>query len=268
LHLANEVLTPQLLAGLADWIERTVDLDAMLALAQSPKILRSSDILQTPAQKYAARIAIARDRAFQFYYQENLRYLQMHGAELVEWSPIDDLLPQNVDGLYLGGGYPELHAAALAANRSMRESIRTFAQSGGPIYAECGGFMYLTEGIVDHNGQQHEMCGVFPTRARMQSRLAALGYAELEILDDSAWLRMHERMRAHEFRCSTIDEMPASVPRMYKAHGTHGSRLDGFLAGNVLGSYFHVHFGSCPGFAARFVAAASATRERAIEARS
>ncbi len=268
LHLADEVLTPELLTGLADWMERTVDVGAMLSLAQLAKALRPSDVTEPPAQKYAVRIAVARDRAFQFYYEENFHHLRRYGAELVEYRPTDDLrLPGDVDALYLGGGYPELYAAALAANRSMRESVRSFAESGAPIYAECGGFMYLTEGIIDHNGQQHEMCGIFPTQARMQSRLAGLGYAELEVLGDAAWLRAHERMRAHEFRYSTMDDMPASVPRVYKVHGTHGSRLEGFLAGNVLGGYFHVHFGSCPGFAERFVAAANARRERAIEPR-
>jgi cobyrinic acid a,c-diamide synthase len=210
------------------------------------------------------RIAVAKDRAFQFYYDENLHQLEEAGADLVEYSPIDDSrLPDGVDGVYLGGGYPELYAAALAANISMRESIRSFARSGGPIYAECGGFMYLTEAIIDQDGHRHEMCGIFPTRARMHKHLAALGYAELEVLDDVAWLSAGERMRGHEFRYSDIDEMPATVPRVYNAHGARGSRVDGFLAGNVLGSYFHLHFGSCPAFVKRFIAVASANHRQA-----
>jgi len=265
LHLADEVLTPTLLAALADWIERTINLDAVLTLARStrlpPQVPRFPEKL---ARTDRARIAVAKDRAFQFYYDENLRQLQEGGAALVEFSPIDaPCLPDGVDGLYLGGGYPELHAAALAANASMRQSVCSFANSGAPVYAECGGFMYLTEAIVDLDGRQHEMCGIFPTRARMQRRLAALGYAELETLQNAAWLRAHERMRGHEFRYSTIDEMPASVPRIYNVQTTHGSRLDGFLAGAVLASYLHVHFRSCPAFAERFIAAANARREQA-----
>jgi cobyrinic acid a,c-diamide synthase len=264
LHLACEVSTPDLLSGLADWIERTVDLDAVLALAATAKTIPKA--LTFPKQStrgHAARIAVAKDRAFQFYYDENLYQLEEAGAALVEYSPIGDpRLPDDIDGLYLGGGYPELHAAALAANTSMRESIRSFAETGGPVYAECGGFMYLTEAIIDEGGQRHEMCGIFPTRARMHRRLAALGYAEIEVLDDVAWLSAQERMRGHEFRYSSIDDMPETVSRVYNAHGVHGSRRDGFLAGNVLGSYFHLHFGSCPAFAKRFIAAASARRRQ------
>lgn len=264
LHLADEVLTPTLLASLADWIERTVNLDAVLALARSASLISQAPRLaEESAQSNRVRIAVAKDRAFQFYYDENLRQLQESGGALVEFSPIDaPCLPHDVHGLYLGGGYPELHAAALAANISMRQSVHSFAQSGAPIYAECGGFMYLTEAIVDRDGRQHEMCGIFPTRARMQQRLAALGYAELETLDDLAWVSAHDRMRGHEFRYSTIDEMPASVPRIYNVHSTSGSRLDGFLSGTVLGSYLHVHFGSCPAFAERFITAASARQKQ------
>ncbi|HEY1212416.1 MAG TPA: cobyrinate a,c-diamide synthase, partial [Bryobacteraceae bacterium] len=264
LQLADEVLTPTLLASLADWIERTVNLNAVLALARSatsiPQVPR---LAEEPAPRPRVRIAVAKDRAFQFYYDENLHQLQESGAALVEFSPIEaPCLPDDVHGLYLGGGYPELHAAALAANTSMRRSVRSFAQSGAPVYAECGGFMYLTEAIVDRDGRQHQMCGIFPTRARMQQRLAALGYAELETLEDLAWVSAHERMRGHEFRYSAIDEMPASVPRIYNVHSTSGSRLDGYLSGTVLGSYLHVHFGSCPAFAERFIRAASARHKQ------
>jgi cobyrinic acid a,c-diamide synthase len=264
LHLADEVLTPSLLESLSDWIERTVNLDGLLTLARSAKVMSEAPTLaEKRAWTNRVRIAVAKDRAFQFYYDENLRQLQENGADLVEYSPIDArCLPDDVHGLYLGGGYPELHAAELAANTSMRQSIRSFAQSGAPIYAECGGFMYLTEGIVDADGRYHEMCGIFPTRARMGRRLSALGYADLETLEDVGWLSAHERMRGHEFRYSAIDEMPASVPRVYNVHNVSGSRLDGFLSGTVLGSYLHIHFGSCPTFAERFVAAASARRKQ------
>jgi cobyrinic acid a,c-diamide synthase len=265
LQLAGEVVTPGLLESLADWVERTVDLAKVLAIARTakPVMTVSPSTIESPSHR-KARIGVAKDRVFQFYYDENFRYLRDGGADLVEFSPVDDShLPDNIDGLYLGGGYPELHSAALTANRSMRDSVRRFADGGGPVYAECGGFMYLTEAIIDSTGQEHEMCGIFPTRARMQSRLAALGYAEIEPLDNVAWLRASDRMRAHEFRYSAIDEMPDSIRRVYRAHGSYGSRLDGYLTGTVLGSYFHVHFGSCPSFAERLVAAANEYRGRA-----
>jgi cobyrinic acid a,c-diamide synthase len=265
LQLAGEVVTQELLDSLAHWVEGTLDLDNVLAIARTakPVTTESQSAVQLPGRR-ETRIGIAKDAAFQFYYDENCRYLCEAGAELVEFSPIgDSRLPDNIDGLYLGGGYPELHAAALAANKSMQDSVRSFAERGGPVYAECGGFMYLTEAIIDGTGQEHEMCGIFPTRARMQPRLAGLGYAEIELWQDAAWLRANARMRAHEFRYSTIDEMPASIRRAYRVHGSREDRLDGYLMGSVLGSYFHVHFGSYPAFADHFVAAAKAWQEHA-----
>jgi cobyrinic acid a,c-diamide synthase len=249
-------------------MERSVDLDALLELAGTARAVHQPSTKAT-ARSNRVPIAVARDRAFQFYYDENLRQLQDYGAELIEYSPItDSTLPQGIGGLYLGGGYPELHASALAANVSMRQSVRSFAEGGAPIYAECGGFMYLTEAIIASGGQQYEMCGIFPTRARMQHRLAALGYAEVEPLKELAWLCTHERMRGHEFRYSVIDDMPADVPRVYNVRTNHGSRVDGFFAGTVLGSYLHLHFGSCPKFAEGFIAAASAWREQASHDRN
>jgi cobyrinic acid a,c-diamide synthase len=153
----------------------------------------------------------------------------------------------DVCGLYLGGGYPEIHAARLSENRPMLDAIGNFARSGAPIYAECGGFMYLTEAIVDAEGREHPMAAIFPTRARMQARLARLGYAEVEARDADCWLATGECARGHEFRYSTIDPMPDSIRRVYR------EPAEGYLAGSVLGSYVHLHFLSCPHFAGRFI---------------
>jgi cobyrinic acid a,c-diamide synthase len=157
------------------------------------------------------------------------------GAELVEFSPISDPhLPSGARGLYLGGGYPELHASALAANRGMREEIAAFARSGRPVIAECGGFMYLTEAIVNLDGQAFPMVALYPTRACMQQRLAAIGYTEIEPYPGL-------RVRGHEFRYSTVD--PAVEPVLRR----------------TMASYVHLHWLSCPEFAARFVADCEAT---------
>jgi cobyrinic acid a,c-diamide synthase len=259
LHVADEVLTPELLSALADWIERSVDLDTVLALARTADPVPQVRLVEQAVRKNVARLAVAKDRAFQFYYEHNLDQLKRAGADLIEYSPIDDAcLPDDIGGVYLGGGYPEVHAAALAANKSMRDSLRSFAEAGGPIYAECGGFMYLTEAIIDQHGRQHEMCGIFPTRARMHQRLAALGYADFEVLGEIAWLHRGHRIRGHEFRYSSIDDMPERVARVYRVHSAQGSKLDGFSAGNAIGSYFHLHFGSCPELATDLVTAASA----------
>jgi cobyrinic acid a,c-diamide synthase len=252
LVMADEWLDDARVGELARWIERHVDLDRLIELAQSAPPIDFDRTRQPAADGARVRIGVARDRAFCFYYQDNLDLLEASGCELVEFSPMSDAgLPPRLDGLYLGGGYPELHAAQLAANRTMLEAIRNFAHSGAPVYAECGGFMYLTEAIVDANGTSHAMAGIFPSRARMQPRLAALGYIEIEQLSNDAWLRCGERARGHEFRYSIIDEMRREIPRRYRI----GERTEGFQSGSVLASYVHLHFASCPGFARRFAAA-------------
>jgi len=246
LHLAQEVMTREWLDRLADWIEAHLNLDRLLELSSRP--YSTGPPVKEPLPKpVRARIGVARDAAFCFYYHDNLEMLRTLGAELVDFSPIADLaLPEDLDGLYLGGGYPELHADALSGNESMRAALFEFAASGAPVYAECGGFMYLTEAIVNAVGQSWPMTGIFPTTARMQPRLAKLGYLEIESGED-AWLAPGNKARGHEFRYSVIDRMPDTVARAYRepAHG--------YRKGSVLGSYIHLHFGSCPDFATRFV---------------
>ena len=246
LHLASETLTVDRLSRLAEWIESHLDLDHLLQLgarqetpATPPKAARESN---------SVRIGIARDAAFCFYYHDNLELLRTLGADLIEFSPVADrVLPPDLDGIYLGGGYPELHAEALSANEPMRAAIAEFAASDAPVYAECGGFMYLTKAIVDVSGRSWPMAGIFPTSARMQKRLAKLGYIEVENCEAGGWLSPGECARGHEFRYSVIDPMPETVRRVYK------KPAEGYRVRSVLGSYVHLHFLSCPTFAEHFV---------------
>ena len=141
------------------------------------------------------RIAVAQDRAFCFYYADNFDVLRALGAELVPFSPLDDqALPEGIDGLYLGGGYPELHAAQLAANRTMRESVRAAVLGGLPTIAECGGFLYLHRTL-----DGAEMAGVIDADARMTRRLQPFGYVTLTARRDNLLCRAGEQIRAHEF---------------------------------------------------------------------
>lgn len=260
LTMAAESLTSACLDEMVVWIENHADLDALLQLARtrSPELRIPGAERARPAAP-CCRIGVARDRAFCFYYRDNLDLLRESGAELVEFSPMaDGELPPDLGGLYLGGGYPEVHAAQLSANRPMREAIGRFARSGGPVYAECGGFMYLTEAIVDAAGREHPMAGIFPTRARMRPRLAALGYLEAEAAGNALWLRAGERVRGHEFRYSEIDAMPPGVHRCFILHGDDGAREEGYANGSVLAGYAHLHFRSSPEFARRFVEACMA----------
>jgi cobyrinic acid a,c-diamide synthase len=257
LVLAKESLTAERLDELVAWIEENADLDAILQLAgeRSTALPSSPKGPIEPAGRHV-RIGVARDAAFCFYYRDNLDLLADSGADLVPFSPIaDSELPAGLQGVYLGGGYPELHAERLAANLPMLTAIRRFVEDGGPVYAECGGFMYLMDGIVDTEGREYPMAGIFPTRARMQAKLAALGYREVAPAADALWLNADQTARGHEFRYSAIDPMPPTVTRAYRAPA------DGYHAHSALGSYIHLHFGSCPAFAQAFVARCAAWRQ-------
>lgn len=197
------------------------------------------------------RIGVARDRAFCFYYEDNLDLLVQAGAEIVEFSPLTDhALPENLQGIYLGGGYPELYADQLSANSGMCKSVHAWATGGKPMYAECGGFMYLTEGITDTAGKFYPLAGVYPVKARMKKGRVALGYRQAELMDDSMLGLQNTNLRGHEFHYSEIDEMPESVVRNYVlADGRH----EGYRIKNTLGSYLHLHFGFNPQGAESFV---------------
>jgi cobyrinic acid a,c-diamide synthase len=264
LVMAGEVLTAARLEEMAAWVDANADVESLLKLARERSCPLALPLLPPPApSSNRPRIGVARDAAFCFYYQDNLDLLAECGAELVEFSPIADReLPAGLDGLYLGGGYPEIHAARLAENRPMREAVRRIAQAKAPLYAECGGFLYLLDAIVDAEGRTYPMAGLFPARARMGRQLAALAYVEAEATENALWLRAGERLRGHEFRYSEIDAMPPSIPRRFRLYGNSGMREEGYTTGSVLAGYAHLHFRSSPDFARRFVGACSEFREQ------
>jgi cobyrinic acid a,c-diamide synthase len=224
------------------------DVDAWLALARRAPALSAPEPTVATAREGAVtcRIAIARDAAFHFYYDDNLARLRALGAELVPFSPIDDrALPTAVDGLYLGGGYPEVYAAALAANEPMRAAVRAFAAAGGPIYAECGGLMYLCDAVRTVDGERHPMVGLVAGTARMHERLQALGYVEVETQRRTILGGAGLRMRGHQFRYSTLEGGQGDAYSVRRRRG--GSvESEGYGNDNVLGSYVHVHWASNP----------------------
>jgi cobyrinic acid a,c-diamide synthase len=254
---APEVMDRARLAALADWVEAGIDLDCLLALSAKTSLDYADQNDFHPVTEPAVRIGIARDRAFCFYYQDNLELLRSMGAELVEWSPMSDPLPAGLHGLYFGGGYPELYAAQLAANGSARQAVSDFVAKGGAVYAECGGLMYLTEAIVDADGREHPMVGVLPTRARMRSHLVALSYVEVEGVGNRMFPPEGEVARGHEFRYSDIDPMPENIARCYRLRKLRSrsgdTGLEGYVVANCLASYVHLHFLSNPCFAARWL---------------
>src|SRR5262249_47257614 len=149
-----------------------------------------------------------------------------------------------------GGGYPELRAPALAANDAVRRAVRTFAEGGGVVYAECGGLMYLAEAIEDDAGRRHEMVGILPATVRMRHRRLSLGYTKVTTTGPSILGPAGMEARGHEFHYSTLDPVPPSVPRVYRLTGAGGAeRAEGYQIGRALLSYAHLHFASNPALA-------------------
>jgi cobyrinic acid a,c-diamide synthase len=237
---------------LADWLVRHVDLEQLLVgIPPHPQALPSGERSAAGRVREPVRIAVARDEAFCFCYPENLELLTAAGARIVPFSPLGDRsLPAGIDGLYLPGGYPELHAEKLAGNERLLREIRDAAVAGLPVYAECGGYMLLAEAI-----DGRPMAGVFPTRARMLPKRKALGYRAVTFTRDTILGPAGTVARGHEFHYSEA-VMPSGIPRAYRLTRADGTVLEdeGFVSGNVLGSYVHLHFGSNPQLASNFVA--------------
>lgn len=241
----------------ADEVEARCDVDALLELARTaPALSAPPSGLERASAPRRCRIGIARDAAFHFYYDENLRLLEAAGAELVEFSPIaDQALPQ-VDGVYIGGGYPELHAEALARNTGMREALRAHARARKPIYGECGGLMYMAEAIIDLQGRAFPMLGLVAGRAVMQNKLQALGYVEAQTRADSPLGAAGVRYRGHQFRYSTLEGAEATQLHL-TVKRTSRTQTEGYGVDNVLASYVHAHWASNPVLAEAFVGACS-----------
>jgi cobyrinic acid a,c-diamide synthase len=254
LHLPHEARRDYV-QTLASLVDAHVDVDRLL---EAERIERPAAPPVAPRAAPRVRVGVPRDEAFCFYYPENLELLQQAGAELVEFSPVRDPLPGDLDGLYIGGGYPELHAAELAANDGATQAIRDFCESGGPVYAECGGLMYLGQ-TLQLDGSAYELCGALPLSTRMPAGLS-IGY--VEIGTTGGLFGNGRTARGHLFHHSEIAGEPG-VDRCYRVRTAHGAASDeGYSRGNVLASYVHLHFSSAPELPAAFVDRCQAFRER------
>ncbi len=192
------------------------------------------------------KIAVARDRAFSFYYEDNLDALSNAGAEIIEFSPLHDSeLPSGIDGLYLGGGYPEMYSSQLNANASMRESVREWALSGGPVYAECGGLMYLGSNLTIE-GIKREMCGVLPIETELMGKRSALGYREVELANDNILGSKGDKIRGHEFHYSKITSHHDTDGVNYNVLGEDSDDIKSVSYKKTLASYTHLHWGARP----------------------
>jgi cobyrinic acid a,c-diamide synthase len=229
-----------------------------LAVDQGPGVSLTQTVAPSTPRFPDVRLAVARDEAFSFYYPDNLDLLSELGVELCDFSPMWDIsLPERIDGIYLGGGYPELYADRLAANQAIRNQIRQVAEEGIPIYAECGGLMYLTRAIQDPDGHAHEMVGLFPTAARMLQKRKALGYVEVRLAQDCLLGKAGWTIRGHEYHYSelTSDLLQQGIYGVYELllRKDNAPRREGYQCRNVLASYVHLHFGSNPKVAQSFV---------------
>ena len=256
-------LSDLFIGKLADIAESYLDMNELSQLQISPPLTleKQGSSESTPSVKGGAEricIAVARDAAFCFMYEDNLRLLREAGAELSFFSPLSDAaLPGNINGIYLPGGYPELYARQLHDNRGMKESIREAVGGDVPVYAECGGFVYLTEGIDESDNQPAaDFAGVFQVRCRMLPRRKALGYRQAELTQNSVIGVKGAVVRGHEFHYSEIGTMPPEIERCYQV-SRQGIILgvEGFRTRNCFASYIHLHFGSNQEIAATFVAA-------------
>jgi cobyrinic acid a,c-diamide synthase len=232
---------------------------AMIAVSRSCEPKARQEAKQSTAAPI--KIGILHDRAFSFYYPDNLESLQKAGAELIFINSFTDSLP-DIDGLYIGGGFPELYAAELEANAGLRQAIAAIARDGLPIYAECAGLMYLCNAIIQ-DGRAFGMCGVIKSAILIEKKHQGHGYVTAEVAGDNAFFGKGSLLRGHEFHHSRLVSTEG-LKFAYKVHRGHGvdGYNDGIVYKNVLASFTHLHAWGVPDWAGKFVKLAAA-RQRA-----
>jgi len=249
----SQNLSPKILEELADVLDRHLSGDTVMEIARKADPLS----MTAPGRDAKSRpkrvsVGVAYDRAFHFYYPDNLDELKSHGCDLIFFSPLQDSeLPEEIDALYFGGGYPEEYAKTLSENREMREAVIQFARKGLPLYAECGGLMYLTQGIETMQGERYPMVGLLPVWSRMLNRLKSLGYVEVSLTDNSLWGERGTVLRGHEFHYSELAGLPQNDSfwtSVYSIKRRRSEKIfpEGFQKKNVLASYVHLHWASQP----------------------
>lgn len=245
----ESVINQQPWQDFAAMLEQTLDIDLLLGLSQR-ETLPQGAWPELPAANAGEglTIAIADDEAFNFYYPDNLTLLARTGLNIARFSPLHDRTLPECQMVWLGGGYPELHAAALAANTSMLESLRDAHRRGVAIYAECGGLMYLSTLLEDAEGEVHRMANIIPGRSKMGKRLTRFGYCEAQANQPTLLAAKGEVLRGHEFHYSDFSPETPAVLDCCKVRDGHVMRTwsGGWQVGNTFASYLHVHFAQRP----------------------
>lgn len=248
----------KIISRLAEQAEKSIDFDLLLKIASGAPALQYTDM--QPQRVGSVKIAVAEDKAFCFYYQDALELLEALGAELVYCSPLADKALPECDGLYLGGGYPELYAKALQDNEAMRQSIKSAVAAGLPCVAECGGFMYLMDYFRDKNGEKFAWAGVIEGETYMTQKLNRFGYVTLTARRDNLLCSAGEKINGHEFHYSDSTNNGDAFA-VAKASGT--KRWEAvYTAPNLYAGYPHVHLWGNPAFAVNFVKACEAYRDK------
>ncbi len=245
-------------------VERYIDLEALESVLKQDKRFQNAPFYFVPTEEpsvpdFKCSIGVIRDEAFQFYYPENLEALERLGARLVFLSALrDSKLPEEIDGLYIGGGFPETHVKELVENKAFRESVRGFVEAGLPVYAECGGFMYLSEYILI-DGISYPMVGVFPLTVVMSKKPQGHGYVVGEVVEVNPFYPVGSIIKGHEFHYSSVPKWPehkfSFALKLHKGKGIL-EHFDGIIYKNTAAFYTHVHALGCKFWAEGFVGAA------------
>ena len=252
------------LAKIHQAIAGQIDIEALIEIAKTAGPLAIPAQPSLPEQR-RARIGVAADEAFSFYYPESLRVLEEMGAELVEFSPLNDRQLPAVDGLLFGGGFPEMFLQRLSENQTMLAGLRAAHATGMPILAECGGYMYLTRSVEDFSGRTFAMAGLIPQICCMEKKLQAVGYVEAVACRDHLLGQTGETLRGHEFHFSRMESAesgyPISAAFRFRKKRTGSEVCGGYAADNLVASYLHIHFAGNPAAARRFVDFCAAWRQ-------
>ena len=252
----------ELFDKLAEMVERYLDVDKIIEIARSAPLLE--EVGENPVyeiqDKNRVNIGVFRDRTFNFYYQDNLDALEANGARITVIDSLSDKRIPDVNALYIGGGFPEIFAEELEKNSSLRRNVYDFCESGKPVYAECGGLMYLGESIKILNGNEYEMVGFLPIKTEMKRKFCALGYSVYRVRKNNIISRRGDTLLGHEFHYSEVKtleklEFAFSVKR---GKGIDG-RSDGIIRKNTLANYLHLHVASYPQMIERYIKAAKET---------
>ncbi|AXC14407.1 Cobyrinic acid A,C-diamide synthase [Acidisarcina polymorpha] len=254
-----------LLDQMAALVEQHLDMDRLLTF-ECGLDWNQNAATSALSNSGKVRIGVARDRAFSFYYEDNLDLLRRLGAMIVPFSPLEDTsLPPDLDGLYLGGGYPELYAGHLASNSAMLDAVRSFAASGRPVYAECGGMIFLSQQLTTLDGAAYPMAGLLPFAVEMTRGLVNFGYVTVELAEDCLLGHRGQTIRGHSFHHSRIVN-EANVKTRYRVRYSLSGREEdeGYWVANVLASYIHLHFRAQPSIALSLVEAALASQSNSL----